>query len=486
MTRSRLPEPVPHDLVIRARRAVVPGGEGACCVAVRGGRIVAVEPLTASSRRRLRGARVVELGDDVVLMPGLVDTHVHVNDPGRASWEDFGTATAAAAAGGITTILDMPLNCLPPTVTPEALEVKRAAAAGRCFVDVGFWGGAVPGNGSQLRPLREQGVFGFKCFLADSGVPEFPPLRPAELEEDLRLLRPLDVPMIVHAEDAGILAAAPAPGGRSYGSFLCSRPGAAEDAAVATVTGLARRTGARVHILHLSSADALDLIRGARRDGVRVTAETCPHYLVFSAGEIPDGATQFKCCPPIRDAGNRERLWAGLADGTIGCVVSDHSPCTPELKCLETGDFGTAWGGIASLQVGLSAVWTQARRRGWSVADVARWMSAGPARIAGLRRKGAIEEGRDADFCVFAPDEEWVVDPAKLRHKNPVTPYAGLSLAGVVRATWLRGWLAGDATPHGRLLAAGAPGAEAPGPEPGGGPAGPAGPRARRAPARER
>jgi allantoinase len=436
------------DLVFRARRAVTPGGEEPACVAVAGETIAAVEPLGAG----LTGRETVSLGDDVVLLPGLVDTHVHVNDPGRAEWEGFPTATAAAAAGGVTTIVDMPLNCLPPTVTPAALAAKRAAAAGRCHVDVGFWGGAIPGNGAQLGPLHEAGVFGFKCFLLPSGVDEFPPLGPAELEDDLRVLQALGSPMIVHAEDSDAIAAAPEPAGRDYGAFLRSRPGGAEDRAVARVLDLAGRTGARVHILHLSSAAALDQIRAARAGGVRVTAETCPHYLTFSAEKVPDGATQFKCCPPIRGAANRELLWSGLADGTIDCVVSDHSPCTPELKDLDTGDFGTAWGGIASLQLGLAAVWSEARERGFGAEQVARWMSGRPAEIAGLDRKGAIEPGRDADFCVVAPEETFVVDPARLHHKNPVTPYAGRKLAGVVRDTWLRGRPVSLGAPHGRLL----------------------------------
>jgi allantoinase len=436
------------DLVFRARRAVTPDGEGPACVAVTGETITAVEPLTAG----LTGRETVSLGDDVVLLPGLVDTHVHVNDPGRAEWEGFPTATAAAAAGGITTIVDMPLNCLPPTVTPAALAAKRAAAAGRCHVDVGFWGGAIPGNGPRLRPLHEAGVFGFKCFLLPSGVDEFPPLGPAELEADLRILAPLGSPMIVHAEDPDVIAAAPEPAGRDYGAFLASRPAGAEDRAVGCVLDRAGRTGARVHILHLSSAAALDQIRAARAAGVRVTAETCPHYLTFSAGEVPDGATPFKCCPPIREAGNRELLWSGLADGTIDCVVSDHSPCPAELKHLDTGDFGAAWGGIASLQLGLAAVWSQASGRGFGLEQVARWMAARPAEIAGLDGKGAIEPGRDADFCVVAPEEAFVVDPARLHHKNPVTPYAGRKLTGVVRGTWLRGRPVSGGAPHGRLL----------------------------------
>ena len=318
------------DLVLRARRMVTPGGEGPGCVAVSGGTIVAVEPLAAG----LDGREVVELGDDVVLLPGLVDTHVHVNDPGRADWEGFRTATAAAAAGGVTTIIDMPLNSLPPTVDPAALAAKRAAAAGRCHVDVGFWGGAIPGNAAQLGPLHGAGVLGFKCFLLPSGVGEFPPLGPAELEADLAIVAALGSQMIVHAEDPHVIERAPQPAGRDYGTFLRSRPGEAENLAIGLVLDLARRTGARVHILHLSSAAASGQIRAARAQGVQVTAETCPHYLVFTAEEVPDGATQFKCCPPIREAANRERLWSGLADGTIDCVVSDHSPCTPDLKRL--------------------------------------------------------------------------------------------------------------------------------------------------------
>jgi allantoinase len=439
---------VQFDLVIRARRAVTPDGEAARAVGVSYGAVVAVEhhdaPLTAQ--------REVVLGDDVVLLPGLVDTHVHVNEPGRTEWEGFATATRAAAAGGVTTIVDMPLNSIPPTTTAEALWVKRAAAKGSVYVDVGFWGGAVPGNLGELRGLREGGVYGFKCFLLHSGVDEFGHLTPAELAEVLPVLRELDAPLLVHAEDAGAIDHAPAAVGRRYGDFLASRPRGAENLAIAQVIELARATGARVHILHLSSSDALPMIASARRDGVAVTAETCPHYLTFAAEEVPDGATQFKCCPPIREASNRELLWEGLRSGVVDCVVSDHSPCTPELKRPEDGDFGAAWGGIASLQLGLPAVWTQARARGFGLADVVRWMAVNPARLAGFWGTG-IEFGASADFVVFAPDEPVVVDPAGLHHRHPVTPYAGLRLTGAVRSTWLRGVeidLAGQ--PRGRLL----------------------------------
>jgi allantoinase len=421
------------DLVFRAPRAVTADGEVPRCVGVRDGRVAAVEPLAAG----LSGERTVTLSDDEVLLPGLVDTHVHVNEPGRTEWEGFASATRAAAAGGVTTILDMPLNSIPPTIDVAALEVKRKAAAGQLHVDVGFWGGAIPGNLDALRGLHDAGVFGFKCFLLDSGVDEFPPLGAEELDRYLRALSAFQALLVVHAEDAESVRRAPPAHGQRYADFLRSRPREAENLAVAQVIERARQTGARVHVLHLSSSDALPMLRGARRDGVRVSAETCPHYLTFDAETIRDGATEFKCCPPIREAGNRELLWQGLADGTIDLVVSDHSPCTPELK--RVGDFGAAWGGIASLQLGLPAVWTAARSRGHTLADVVRWMAEGPADLVGLGRKGRIALGGDADLCVFAPDQAFVVDARRLHHRHPVTPYAGRPLAGVVRGTWLRG-----------------------------------------------
>jgi allantoinase len=440
-----------YDTVLRARRLVTAAGEHSGCVGVAGGRIAAISPLDAG----LDGRRVVELGEDVVLLPGLVDSHVHVNEPGRTEWEGFATATRAAAAGGVTTIIDMPLNSIPPTVDVAALEVKRKSAEGQCFVDVGFWGGAVPGNLGELRGLHDGGVFGFKCFLLPSGVDEFPPLHPSDLGAYLESLRGFDGLLIVHAEDATMIDRAPSPHGGRYLDFLSSRPRAAENVAVAHVIQAARRTGARVHVLHLSSSDALPMLAGARRDGVRVTAETCPHYLVLTAEEVPDGATQFKCCPPVREASNREPLWRGLADGTIDCVVSDHSPCTPALKRLDVGDFGLAWGGISSLELGLPVVWTEARRRGFSLTDVVRWMAEGPARLLGLKGKGRIGLGDDADFCVFAPDEPFVVDPERLHHKNPLTPYDGRPLRGVVRSTWLRGGELDGERPRGQLLTRG-------------------------------
>jgi allantoinase len=401
------------------------------------------------------------LGTDAVLLPGLVDTHVHVNEPGRTHWEGFATATRAAAAGGVTTLLDMPLNSLPPTLDAAALAVKRATAAGQVHVDVGFWGGVVPGNlgdDAALVGLHTAGVFGFKCFLADSGVAEFPPLDGAGLLRAAEVVAALDALLIVHAEDAAVLAVAP-PAGPGYPAFLASRPVAAELAAVEAVLEAARRTGARVHVLHLSAAAALPALAAARAEGVPVTVETCPHYLTLDSAAVPPGATEFKCCPPVRDAANCDALWAGLRSGVIDAVVSDHSPSPPELKRppgAEVGDFATAWGGVSSLQLGLPAVWTAARSRGIGWGEVLRWMSAGPARLAGLGDKGGIVAGAAADLVEFAPEEEFTVVGSDLAHRHPITPYAGRRLTGVVRRTWLRGAVTGGA-PAGRLLSRGGP-----------------------------
>ena len=420
--------------VLRSRRVVLPDGERPAAVVVRDGRIEAVEPYATAG----------EDLEDLALLPGLVDTHVHVNEPGRTEWEGFATATRAAAAGGVTTIVDMPLNSIPPTVDTDALAAKRAAAEGRCHVDVGFWGGAVPGNAGALPALHAAGVFGFKAFLVDSGVPEFPPLDAAGLAQAMRAV---DALFVVHAEDPARLAAAPA--SRRYADFVASRPPAAEESAVALAIRAAGETGARAHILHASAAEPLARLADARRAGARVSAETCPHYLALAAEEVPDGATEYKCCPPIRSAGNRDRLWAALAAGLIDCVVSDHSPCPPDLK---RGDFAAAWGGIASVQLGLRVVWTEAARRGHGLSDVVRWMARGPAELVGLAGKGRIEAGADADLVAFDPDAWAAVDPAELHHRHPVTPYAGRTLRGSVVRTWLRGQVVDGATPRGRLL----------------------------------
>ena len=441
------------DVVFRAPRVITVVGEVSRAIGIKDGRIVAIEPLGSD----LAATTEVVLGDDEVLMPGLVDTHVHINEPGRTEWEGFETATRAAAAGGVTTVIDMPLNSIPPTTTVEALQIKRKAAEGAVYVDTGFWGGAVPDNLDQLRPLHDAGVFGFKCFLLHSGVDEFPHLNTAELEQALATMHDFGALMIVHAENSQAIDRAPHAEGERYRRFLASRPRGAENVAIAEVIEAARYTRARVHILHLSSSDALPMLASARREGVLVTVETCPHYLSFSSESIPDGATQFKCCPPIRESANRELLWQGLRDGVIDMIVSDHSPSTPELKRFDIGDFGVAWGGIASLQLGLRAVWSQARVHGFSLVDVAEWMSARTAQLAGLTGKGRIALGYDADLCRFAPDEAQVVSGAALEHRHAVTPYDGMALAGVVRETWLRGTRVDlDAPPRGRLLTRGA------------------------------
>lgn len=425
------------ERVVRARRAVVGGAERAVDVGIADGRITEVAAYGA-----LTAAEVVELAGDEVLLPGLVDTHVHVNEPGRTEWEGFASATRAAAAGGVTTIVDMPLNSIPATTTLAALEEKRAVARDQAHVDVGFWGGAVPGNVADLAPLHEAGVFGFKCFLLDSGVAEFPPLDPDQLHAAMTETARLGALMIVHAEDGSLVSEAH---GTAYAGFLASRPPAAEQRAIDLVVATARATGSRAHVVHLSAADALP-----DRSGADVSLETCPHYLALAAEEVPDGATEFKCCPPIREAANRDRLWAALATGDIDFVVSDHSPCTALLK---HGDFAEAWGGIASLQLSLPVVWTAARARGHTLADVVRWMATAPAQRVGLAGKGEIAAGYDADLCVLAPDAAFTVDAAGLQHKNAVSPYDGRTLTGTVRRTWLRGVpIDLAAPPRGRLL----------------------------------
>ncbi|MCZ4500235.1 MAG: allantoicase [Marmoricola sp.] len=382
---------------------------------------------------------VLRLPDSAYLVPGIVDTHVHINEPGRTSWEGFHSATEAAALGGATTLVDMPLNSIPPTTTTEHLALKRSAAQGQLMVDVGFWGGAVPDNVADLEPLWEAGVFGFKCFLADSGVAEFPPLGRAQFLVSLREVARLGALMIVHAEDAAVLAQAPSTPSRSYADFVRSRPDAAETAAIRQVLDGARETGARVHILHLSSAAALEDIAAARAEGLPVTVETCPHYLTFSAETIPDAAPQYKCCPPIRDGGNREALWQALRDGIIDCIVSDHSPATAEEKLRGDGDLQQAWGGVSGLQVGFSVLAAEARRRGIALSSLSTWMSRNTADLVGLTAKGRIAVGADADFAVYDTDAEFRIEATRLAHRNPISAYDGMRAGGRVTRSVVRG-----------------------------------------------
>jgi allantoinase len=446
--------PTTYDLAIRADAVLIDGAWRPAVVAVRDGLISAV----AEHDEEVPAHAVVTLPEGQVLVPGIVDTHVHVNEPGRTEWEGFTTATRAAAAGGVTTIVDMPLNSVPPTTTLEGLEAKRGAAGPQAGVDVGFWGGAVPSNLGALEPLWNAGVFGFKAFLSPSGVDEFPHLSGPELRAALEEIAGFGGLLIVHAEDPDVLdRSAPAAAAdftgtdhagmdhaghaeaRDYLAFVATRPDLAEEDAIAHVIAGVRATGARAHILHLSSARALDQIRAAKAEGLPLTVETCPHYLSFSAEHIPAGATQFKCCPPIRDEGNRDLLWDALVDGTIDLIASDHSPSTAELKFAGDGSFQEAWGGISGLQVSLPAVWTAARERGIGLERVLGWMSEATARLVGLDDRGGIAVGRAADLVAFAPEESFAVHAEALEHRNKVSAYDQRTLHGVVHTTWLAG-----------------------------------------------
>lgn len=426
---------------IAARRAYVDGAFIPATISIADGVIVAIGEYDERA--------VVRVPDDAVLLPGLVDSHVHLDEPGRTEWEGFETGTAAALAGGITTLFDMPLNSSPVTTTPGALAAKRAATAGKLAVDVGYWGGAVTENIGTLSALANAGVVGFKCFLSPSGIDEFGHLSSDELTRALHEVAAFDGLMIVHAEDPAHLHAAEAPLARSdgalgthYANFLASRPAASESAAIRTVIDASRATGARVHIVHVSDAGALDEVRAAKADGVPLTIETCPHYLTLRAEDVPDASPAFKCCPPIRDQANQDVLWQGILDGTIDAIVSDHSPATLELKNKGGGDFGLAWGGIAGIQTSLAAVWTEARRRGIALDRILPLMTTGPARIAGASGRGAITIGHAAHLTVFAPEQRAVVMASELEYRNKISPWDGHELHGVVRAVFTHGVLA--------------------------------------------
>ena len=420
--------------VVRGRQVVLPDGVRPASVRIDAGRIVGIDPYDAPST----GASEIDAGS-LVVFPGLVDTHVHINDPGRADWEGFEHATRAAAAGGVTTLVDMPLNSIPPTTSVEGFEAKLAASAGRCHVDVGFWGGFVPGNARALEPLTRMGVLGFKCFLSPSGVDEFSHVSEPDLREAMPILVRLQVPLLVHAELPAKLVE-PIGEATNYATWLTSRPPESECAAIELLVALANTSGAHVHVVHLAAANALRILNAARTAGLPVTVETCPHYLTFAAEDIARGATAFKCAPPIRTEDHRDRLWRALGSAEINLIATDHSPAPPALKRLAEGDFLAAWGGIASLELGLRAVWTGASARGYTLHDVARWMAEAPARLAGLNRtKGSIAVGHDADIVLWDPDAVDAVDPLRLHHRHPVTPYAGMRLKGRIRKTLLRG-----------------------------------------------
>ena len=427
---------------LAARRVFVDGAFRSALVRIEGGRIAAVEDYDPDAAAPASGIAdrddVTVLPDHLTLLPGLVDSHVHLDEPGRTDWEGFETGTAAAAAGGVTTIVDMPLNSVPVTTTPEALAEKRAATSGKLAVDIAYWGGAVPENLGSLAELAAAGVVGFKCFLSPSGIDEFGHLDADMLDAALAELADFDGLLIAHAEDPAHLHDAETLGPH-YDAFLASRPPESERAAIALVIDTARRTGARAHIVHVSDGGALDDIRAAKAEGVRLTIETCPHYLTLRAEDVPDAAAQFKCCPPIRGEGNQDLLWQGVLDGTIDAIVSDHSPSTLALKQQGGGDFALAWGGISGLQTGFSAIWTAARARGIPLETILPLMTTGPALIAGLGAAGRIVVGAPAHFAVVDLDATYTVRAAELQYRNKMSPWDGRELSGVVQGTYLAG-----------------------------------------------
>jgi allantoinase len=422
-----------------SRRVVTGEGIGPAAVLVEGEQIRAVLP-----PQQVPGDVEAHDFGDAAILPGLVDSHVHINDPGRTEWEGFSTATRAAAAGGYTLLVDMPLNCLPATTTVAALEAKREAARGKCCVDWAAWGGVVGDNDRDIEALAAAGVLGFKGFLIHPGIDGFSMVSEQDLCEALPHVARTGLPLLVHAELSGPVDAATArlahADWKSYVTYLQSRPDEAEISAIAMMLPLCRQYNFHLHIVHLSTSRALPVLRAARSEGLKLSVETCPHYLHLTAEKIASAATLCKCAPPIRSRENREALWQGLKEGTIDLVATDHSPCPPEMKRIAEGSFRTAWGGIASLSVALPLMWTEARQRGFTLADIARWMAEGPARLAGcLGPKGRLAAGYDADLVVFDPDAEFQVMPERLHYRHPMSPYLGETLRGVVKATYLRG-----------------------------------------------
>ncbi|MET4075328.1 allantoinase AllB [Hymenobacter sp. UYCo722] len=424
-------------LALKSQRVVLPEGERAATILIETGRISALLPYEAE----VATAEVIDVGHRAIL-PGLIDPHVHINEPGRTDWEGFNTATRAALAGGLTSLVDMPLNSAPVTTSVANLELKKAATQGQLHCHVGFWGGVVPGNAADIEPLIEAGVLGFKAFLTHSGIDDFP----NATEEDLRRVMPIlarhQLPLLVHCELSEDNEDWKRNDPRSYPNYLASRPKKWEDDAVALMIRLCEEFDCPVHIVHLSSANSIAPIAAAKARGLPLTVETGQHYLYFNAEDIADGQTQFKCAPPIREQVNNDQLWAALQTGIIDFVATDHSPAPPDLKQLASGDFTTAWGGIASLQLALPVLWTAARRRGADLSDMARWLSANPAKLAGQAgKKGQIAPGFDADLIVFDAEQTFVVREEMMEHKHKVSPYLWQELTGVVELTFLAGEL---------------------------------------------
>lgn len=424
------------DLIIKSRRIVTREGVREGAIVIRSGKITAV----VSDLPFGGDKQFIDVQDSVV-MPGLIDTHVHINEPGRSEWEGFETATRAAAAGGVTTVVDMPLNSTPVTTTVDAFEQKLAATHNQLWVDCGFYAGLVPGNHAALAPLLKTGVLGLKAFLIHSGIDDFPNVDEADLRAAMPMIAANGLPLLVHAElNRNDRATNAASDPRSFQAYLASRPKAWENQAIRMMIALCRDCQCRVHIVHLSSAESLPELRRARQAGLPLTVETCPHYLFFSAEEISDGDTRFKCAPPIREHENREQLWQALKAGDIDFIASDHSPCPPSLKLFESGDFQRAWGGIASLQFTLPVMWTAAQQRGFSLLDLSEWLAHRPALFVGLSgRKGVIAEGYDADLVVWNPEASFTLTAEMIHHRHKATPYEGQKLNGIVEMTFLRG-----------------------------------------------
>ena len=427
--------------VLRSHHVQLPNGALACDLLIENGCVASIDPHGTHQQ----SDSLLDVGD-LVVMPGLVDSHVHLNAPGRTEWEGFESGTRAAKAGGITTLVDMPLNSSPVTTTVSALKLKRDEAVGKMHVDVAFYAGVIPGCVSDLADVIKAGAVAAKAFLCHSGLDEFPNASESDLRAAMPILKDLNVPLLVHAELVHPVAAMKDP--RSYRNYLASRPRSFERDAIELMIDLVGQTGCHVHIVHLADSQSLELIVSAKRSGLPLTVETCPHYLCIDAQSIQDGQTEFKCSPPIRGSADREALWQGLRDGTIDMIVSDHSPCPPEMKCLDTGRFDQAWGGISSLQLGLPLIWTEAQRRGFTLGDVIRWMSSAPADLVGLSH--GIRVGEAANLCVFDPDCDWVVDQSQLFHRHPMTPYHGRKVKGVVHQTFVHG--CDDDQPQGNVL----------------------------------